>query len=292
MPLLPAEQIAGFVPALNNRAGLAFIELLRKALGVRELEKYNDKIIDDNKGADFAGALLREMDVDFMISGAQRLRNLPEGPFITVSNHPYGAIDGIMLIDIFGHQRPEFKVMVNEFLAVVEGLTPSMIQVNPKNDSNNKVTSLNLNGVREVISRINEGHPIGFFPSGAVSDLHLRDRKIYDRQWQEPVIRLIKKARVPVVPVRFFGRNSLFFYLLGLIDWRVRVLRLPRELANQKGKGNGIVVGIGETIPVDKQKEFTDINEYGQMLRDSVYGMEQDRELVRYSEFLKGTVRQ
>ena len=70
MPLLPAEQIAGFVPALNSRAGLAFIELLRKALGVRELEKYNDKIIDDNKGADFAGALLREMDVDFMISGA------------------------------------------------------------------------------------------------------------------------------------------------------------------------------------------------------------------------------
>jgi putative hemolysin len=167
-----------------------------------------------------------------------------------------------------------------------------MIQVNPKNDSNNKVTSLNLNGVREVISRINEGHPIGFFPSGAVSDLHLRDRKIYDRQWQESVIRLIKKARVPVVPVRFFGRNSMFFYLLGLIDWRVRVLRLPRELANQKGKGNDIVVGIGETIPVDKQKEFTDINEYGQMLRDSVYGMEQDRELVRYSEFLKGTVRQ
>ncbi len=47
------------------------------------------------------------------------LDHLPEGAFVTVSNHPIGSLDGIMLIDIFASRRPDFKVMVNGILTKI-----------------------------------------------------------------------------------------------------------------------------------------------------------------------------
>ena len=91
-----------------------------------------------------------------------------------------------------------------------------------------------------------------------------------DRQWQEPVLRLIRKLNVPVVPVHFLDRNSDFYYSLGLVDWRVRLLRLPSEVFNKKGKTARIA--IGEIITPQKQDEFQDIASFGSFLRKSVYG--------------------
>ena len=112
---------------------------------------------------------------------------------------------------------------------------------------------------------------MGFFPSGAVSDLHLGKKEIADREWQESMIHLIKKARVPIVPIHFLDHNSWFYYSLGLIDWKVRLLRLPRELLNKsKGKHR---VAIGETISVEQQDLLTDLEAYKAFLRASVYQM-------------------
>ena len=118
---------------------------------------------------------------------------------------------------------------------------------------------------------MHSGGVLGIFPSGAVSDLSLKDRCIRDRQWQEPVIRLIKKLGVPVVPVHFLDRNSDFYYSLGLIDWRVRLLRLPAEVFNKKGKRTRIA--IGEIITPQQQQEFKDMDSFSDFLRNKVYNL-------------------
>ena len=94
-----------------------------------------------------------------------------------------------------------------------------------------------------------------------------------DREWQEAVIKLIMKAQVPVIPVRFFDGNSAFYYSLGLIDWRIRLLRLPAEVFNKRGKI--MHIGIGKVISVEEQKRFgNDVRAFGDYLRKSVYDME------------------
>lgn len=113
------------------------------------------------------------------------------------------------------------------------------------------------------------GHPLGIFPAGAISDLSLKDRRIRDREWQKPVIRLIKKLNVPIVPVHFLNRNSDFYYMLGLIDWRVRLLKLPSEVFNKKGKRTRIA--IGPVITPEQQAEFTDLHLFRDYLRNKVY---------------------
>ena len=120
------------------------------------------------------------------------------------------------------------------------------------------------------MAHVKEGHPLGFFPAGAVSkidlSLHIRDRK-----WQPTIIRLIKQLKVPVIPIYFHGHNSAFFNILGLIDWRLRSTRLPRELFNMRGKE--VHISIGEPVMPDVIEQYKDLDQLGDFLRKQTYSL-------------------
>lgn len=282
MPLLPVSDLEKWSPLFRGTLGNAFARFVRKTLSVETLSDLSDNVYG-LKGAAYAEAMLEQLDQDFLIGYPERLFNLPEGPFITVSNHPYGGLDGVILLDLIGNIRPDLKVMVNEFLNVIEPLSSSWIPVNPKNNLQKEVTGKSIQGVKAVLTHLTDGHPVGFFPSGAVSDLKLKDLSIKDREWQEPVLRLIRKARVPIVPVRFFDHNSLWFYFLGLINWKIRLLQLPREIINKKHRR--VRVGIGETITVEEQRSHSEREDFNKWLRDKVYGMKIPDDFESYTSF-------
>jgi putative hemolysin len=130
-------------------------------------------------------------------------------------------------------------------------------------------------GVRHALMQLRSGGGLGLFPPGAVSDLSLREGCVRDRPWQPAIIALIAKARVPIMPVRFFDRNSSFYYTLGLIDWRVRLLRLPAEVFNKADRP--VRIGLAPLISVEEQQRYLathTIEEFGTWLRGKVYGME------------------
>lgn len=271
MPLLSIEELSNASPIFRGCVGKKFAQSLLRLFRV---EKVN-QLYDNNyqyKGPEFASHVLQDIGVDYQVGGLENLNNLPEGAFITISNHPYGSIDGIILVDLFAHINPDFKVMVNNFLSRIEPLNENFIAVTPTGKRREAATKESIAGVRNAIKQLKDGKPLGIFPSGAVSDLSLKEGCIRDREWQEAIIRLIKKARVPIVPVRFFDGNSKFYYNLGLIDWKVRLLRLPSEVFNKRGKE--VRVGIGSPILPQEQEGYSDINDYRTFLRESVYKME------------------
>lgn len=257
-------------PLFRGKAGNTFAGSLMHMLSV---DKVND-LYDRNSchaGPAFARAVLKDLGVSYEIENPEILDMLPDGPFITISNHPYGSIDGLMLVDIFGHLRKDYKVMVNRFLGRIEPLQGNFICVTPTGKTRTAPSDDSIMGVKEAMRHVRNGHPVGFFPSGAVSDLSLKDRCIRDREWQEPVIRLIRKLNVPILPVCFLDRNSDFYYSLGLIDWRVRLLRLPSEVFNKAGKPAGIA--LGEIISPQRQDSFEDLEAFRAFLRSSVYDL-------------------
>ncbi|MRR19105.1 hemolysin [bacterium] len=229
-------------------------------------------------GAEFTSSLLDDLGVNYEVGNAERLANLPEGPFITVSNHPYGGLDGIMSIDLFTRLRPDYKFMVNRILSLVKTLNDNFISVVPAGNKKTGIKAASIRGVRESLEHIRNGNPLGFFPSGAVSDFSLRDLRVRDRRWQSGILHLIHTVKVPVLPVRFFDKNSAFFYFLGLINWRIRLLRLPSEVFNKKGQEPRI--GIGELITVEEQNQFSDPETLGLHLRKKVYEMPLPRSFV------------
>jgi putative hemolysin len=225
----------------------------------------------DKTGAAFAEGLLNDLEVDYRVGYAERLQHLPKGAFITVSNHPYGGLDGIMMIHLMAGIRSDYKVMVNQILTLIEAMEENFISVKPHVGNDTTTTSTAINGIRETLRQLSNGHPVGFFPAGAVSMFQFRHFGIRDREWQEGILKLIQLAKVPVLPIRFFDKNSLFFYSLGVISWKIRTWRMPYEVFNKKGQRPRI--GIGNLISVDEIKAFKETKSLGVFLKNTLYEM-------------------
>lgn len=266
--LLSIEELAELSPLFRGSVGTLFAQFAMWLCGVGKVNRLYDSIYH-LKGPEAAGGALQYMGCDYLVGNPERLSSLPEGPFITISNHPYGGLDGVIMLDMIGRQRPKLKIMVNKILGRIEPLKENFITVTPTETEKCKADATTLSGLRAALSQLHKGEPLSLFPSGAVSDLHPLRGDISDRDWQEGILKFIEKAKVPIVPIHFEGHNSLFYYLLGLIDWRVRLLRLPREVLN-KHKGKHRVV-IGPTISVAEYSEAAAKGTLGEMLRKAVY---------------------
>ena len=292
MVVITQEQAAERLsPVFEGRKGRLLFNLAARVTGIRKVNALHDRVDKSGVpyGPDFAKGLLDDCGVDFRIGTPGRLETLPEGPFIVIANHVYGHLDGICLLDVFGHARPKTKVMVNEMLMWVPGLAPNFIAVNPTVSERKGASTTSINGVKSALQQIGDGDPLCLFPSGAVADLKPREHwTLRERDWQDAAVRLIRKARVPVVPVRFFDRNSWFYYALGLIDYRVRFVRLFHELFNKKGTCPRL--GIGAPIPVEKQEQYTDLQEFKAFLRSSVYDLPLPESFINRSRLWKSTM--
>ena len=285
MGVVTVKDLEKLSPLFRGKAGNAFARVLMRFTGVNKINRLHQYVEDNGIefGPDAAKGILDCAGIDYLIGYPERLDNLPEGAFITISNHPYGHFDGIVLMDMIGHKRPGVKVMVNKLLMLIRCLAPSFISVDPTGSERKAATSVSINGVKRALQTVKSGDPLCLFPSGAVSDLKPREGWIIrDREWQDAAVKLIMKAGVPIVPIRFFDRNSNFYYSLGLIDYRVRLLRLCHELSNKKGKP--LRVGIGDVISVEEQKEYNDLQEFKAFLRSKVYGMSMPESFTPRSE--------
>lgn len=223
-------------------------------------------------GIPFSHALVeKEFKVRVRVDNEEILSRFPTGSFVTVSNHPLGALDGILLLHEVGKFRTDYQVMVNLFLNNLSAMRPSFIAVDPSGSDDPEKKRTTIQGIREAIAHVRAGHPLGFFPAGAVSKVK-RDLHIRDRRWQPSIIRLISQLRVPVIPIYFHGHNSTFFNILGMIDWRLRSLRLPSEVFRMRGRT--VHLSVGEPITPQEQRDCGNLEELGRLLRTRTYELE------------------
>jgi len=267
--VLDIQDIQNFSPFFKSKLGVILAENILRWLSFDKVNRIHSNHCH-LRGAAFTSGMLSDplMDVKYKIHNEERLDTLPEGAFITVSNHPIGSLDGIILIDIFASRRPDFKVMVNGVLTKINAMADNFISVTPKTDDNILPNPANVNGVRLSLGRLKDGHPMGFFPAGAMSFIN-RKGQICDLPWVHSVIRLIRKAKVPVYPVYFDCRNSGFFYLLGKISWKIRTLRVAYEAFNKRGKT--LDVYIGEPIPAQVIRQTANDEELAGFLYNKTY---------------------
>lgn len=267
--VLDYDDIVKMAPFLKGKEKL--VRRLMKFLSIDKVNWIHDHNFD-TPGPQFCRGLLTDLDVKLRIDNEQLLDNLPEGAFITVSNHPFGAMDGITLIDIVGSRRPEYKVMVNMILNHITALRPNFIAVDQTASDDPAKKAVSMKGIREVMSQVRSGKPVGFFPAGAVGNYN-RHLRFEDREWQPVVIRLIAQLGVPVIPIFFHGYNSWWFRALGVISWQLRTLRLPAEVFRRKGDTLHITVGDIIT-PEEIKAHNTSIPELGAWLKAKTYELQ------------------
>ena len=253
------------------------------AMGIMGLGKVN-RLYDKNKelqGPDFSAAILKDLDITCDIRPEQLDLIPQEGSFITVSNHSYGSIDGMMLSSIIGTMRPDYKILTNFILSMIPTLKDTFLPVNPFTAGESKRSS--IRGLRMAKELLATGGSLGLFPAGEVATYQRGEKKssvmkgrriVEDIPWPSNMIKLIKNANVPVIPIYFDGCNSRLFHLLGRIHPMLRTIMLPREMLNKKGRC--IHVRIGRPIAPSELAEYDDLQKLGGYLRNRVYAMESE----------------
>lgn len=270
--LISKEEVKKLHPVFRGRYGDTLINIIFKVGGLNKV----NAIYDASKhltGLAFENDMLDKLGIIRKVENAEILDRFKEGSFITVSNHPYGHIDGIIALSTVASKREDFKMMVNWMLSQIDTMEEHFIGVNPYSGNKMATIKSSVSGVKQCVTHLKDGHPLGFFPAGGISNPHLT--KTIDREWQPSVLKLIKNARVPVIPMYISGNNSWFFRFLGFIDWRIRTVRLLHETTNKKGKT--IYVRFGEPIFPDEQDQYTDIKTFGEFLKKRTYSLKKNK---------------
>ncbi|MEN1784069.1 MAG: lysophospholipid acyltransferase family protein [Bacteroidota bacterium] len=239
--------------------------LLMKITRISNLNRFYNKH-KDLEGPQFCEAILAHYEIDFDLV-EEELKRLPkDGPFITISNHPLGGIDGVLLLKLLLGQRADFRIIANFLLHRIAPLKPYIMPVNPF--ETHKDAKSSVSGFKAALQHLRAGHPLGIFPAGEVSTY--RDGKlVVDRPWEEAALKLIRKAEVPVVPIYFHARNSRLFYRLSKINDVFRTAKLPSELTTQRRRP--IKVRIGQPISVATQQQEQTLKDFTELLRKKTY---------------------
>ena len=242
---------------LIKAVGLDKIGFLKRpvASAIMNLTKINEvntlynKLIH-TKGVEFFDEFVREQELSYIVF-EEDLAKIPKtGPFIIVSNHPLGALDGILMCKIILRVRPDFKVMGNFLLSKIKPMDPFVISVNPFEERKDAFSS--SSGMRETFRHLSEGGCLGIFPAGEVSNKNNEYGEVLDRPWGKTALKIIKKAKVPVVPMYFHATNSKIFYNVAKLHPDLQTLMLPTEMMRKRDQP--IRIRIGKAISVKQMQ--------------------------------------
>lgn len=238
------------------------------------------------QGIEFIDAILEGCGIDIEFD-ERELRNIPKtGSFIAIANHPYGGIEGLVLLKMLLTVRPDAKLMANFLLKKIPNLSDFFIAVNP---FENVEHSSSISGLKNTLELLNSGTPIGIFPAGEVSTFKVEQQQVTDKLWHPVVGKIIAKAKVPVIPIYFHGNNGLLFNLLSLIHPALRTAKLPSELFNKHG--HTIKLRIGKPINVLEVPDYNNSSKLLNFLRARTYalgtGLEEEKKIFNPRNLFK-----
>ncbi len=215
-------------------------------------------------GVDFAKALIADFNINITIEG---IENLPKAEHLCTfaSNHPLGGFDGVVLAAVLGDQYPEIKIIVNDLLMHLENLRTIFVPIN-KHGAQGKNSA----------SAINEAYlseaQIIVFPAGMVS--RQKGKEIKDGPWHKNFISKTIEFERDVVPIRFCGNNSTFFYrlakfrkVIGLPN--IEMALLPKEFFKQRNQS--FTIKIGKKIPGQTFNKSAGKSEWAEYVKETVY---------------------
>lgn len=222
----------------------------------------------DKQGMPWLDDCMEYLGTKLNVKGLENLPDDSDGRLFTfVSNHPLGGPDGVALGHLLGHRYDgRIKYLVNDLLMNLHGLAPFFVPIN-------KTGKQSRNFPQLVEAVFNSPNHIIMFPAGLCS--RRIGGQIHDLPWQKTFITKSVETRRDIVPIRFNGRNSDFFYRIANVGKRlglkfnIAMLYLVDEL--YKNRGKTFDVTIGKPIPYSTFDKSRKPQEWAAYVEDIVY---------------------
>lgn len=244
---------------------------LEKSLALRSCGSLYQRLEPGAGDQDFPARALDQLGIRYRISAAE-LQNIPRrGATLLIANHPFGGLEGLILMALLEKLRPDVKFLANQLLMRIPELHSRLIPVDPFNRDDS--ARQNLRSLRQAVNWVGSGGALVIFPAGEVSAYQPARGSVSDPPWKTAAARILQRTGATAVPIYFSGRNSLAFQLAGLLHRRLRTALLPRELLNKRNCE--VELRIGGAITPKRLGEFTDPQELTDYLRARTYWLAQ-----------------
>ena len=245
--------------------------LMEHAFSLNRLETiYQDGVAVGNY-SNFCQVIMDVMGIRCKVSAEDVAKIPKEGPVVVVANHPYGGIEGIALAAFLASVRTDVKVMANYMLQRIPETRDIFILVDPFGTSGS--AKRNIRPLLASMRHLQQTKGLlGIFPSGEVSSIDLKARRVRDPAWSPTVATLIRKSKATVLPIYFDGRNGALFQMMGLIHPLLRTAMLPKMFVDRRNTELEMRIGI-PLAPGELAKYETD-EELINYLRLRTYALE------------------
>ena len=209
------------------------LRLLRK---VRQFEKMGIPF-----GQPFWSQALDLLGIELLTSEGEISRIPKKGPLVIVANHPHGLVDGMVLAELIGTVRTDYKILTRSLLTGVKQIDQFMIPVPFDHEENALQKSLEMR--RLAMKHLENDGVLVLFPSGKVASSDTIFGSVVEGEWSPFTAKLIQKSNADVLPIFFPGSNSRMYQIANQISATLRQGLLIYEVVHAMNKPQKPVVG-------------------------------------------------
>ena len=209
------------------------LRLLRK---VRQFEKVGIPF-----GQPFWRQALDLLGIKLLTSKSELSKIPKKGSLIITANHPHGLVDGMVLAELIGKVRTDYKILTRSLLTGVNQIDQFMIPVPFDHEENALQKSLEMR--RRAMEHLENGGVIVLFPSGKVASSETMFGKVVEGDWNPFTAKLIQKSGADVLPVFFPGSNSRIYQIANQISATLRQGLLIYEVVHAMNKPQKPLIG-------------------------------------------------
>ncbi|MBF9048110.1 acyltransferase [Rhodobacterales bacterium LSUCC0031] len=204
---------------------------------VRQFER-----LGEVKGQEFWPATMKVMGIDLQTPTHQLARIPDQGPVIFVANHPHGLVDGMILADLIGRRRPDYRILTRALLTGLDESAASyMIAVPFPHDPDAQEKMLTMRAL--AMEHLAQNGLIALFPSGAVATSKSMWGPAIEGEWNVFTAKMIRTSGATIVPCFFTGSNSRWYQIANRISPVLRQGLLLHEVVHSFDKPQAPIIG-------------------------------------------------
>ena len=209
------------------------LRLLRK---VRQFEKMGIPV-----GQPFWKQALDLLGINLLTKQSEISKIPNKGSLVITANHPHGLVDGMVLAELIGKVRTDYKILTRSLLTGVKQIDQFMIPVPFDHEENALKKSLEMR--KSAMDHLENGGVVVIFPSGKVASSETMFGDVVEGDWNPFTAKLIQKSGANVVPIFFPGSNSRIYQIANQISATLRQGLLIYEVVHAMNKPQKPLVG-------------------------------------------------
>ena len=209
------------------------LRLLRK---VRQFEKMGIPV-----GQPFWKQALDLLGINLLTKQSEIAKIPKKGSLVITANHPHGLVDGMVLAELIGKVRTDYKILTRSLLTGVKQIDQFMIPVPFDHEENALKKSLEMR--KSAMDHLKKGGVIVVFPSGKVASSETMFGNVVEGDWNPFTAKLIQKSGANVLPIFFPGSNSRIYQIANQVSATLRQGLLIYEVVHAMNKPQSPFVG-------------------------------------------------